>query len=156
MVVGDVVAALVDVGEQHLVALEGLARGVLARVIVLHGEDVEVGAAGLVIDIVVEGASHAGRREDGVEPVGHLGALVDPDAHDTLVGLAGGIARELVEELRRVYLGAGRFGVLGIDGAEPVASALDGAGLLTQGEVESQISRRGRRGHAAVACTDDE
>ncbi len=156
MVVGDVVAALVDVGEQHLVALERLAGLVLAGVVVLHRGQVEVGAAGLMIDIVIEGAGHAGSREDGVEPVGHFGRLVDPYAHHALVGLTRGVASELVQQLGGVHLGSGGLGVLGVDGTEPVARLLDRFGLLAQGEVEAQIGCRGGCSHAAVASADDE
>ena len=156
MVVGDVVALVVDVRQQHLVALERFAGGVLARVVVLHREKLETRAARLVIDIIVEGARHAGLREDGVDPVDHAGALLDPHADDALVALARGVARELVEQAPFVHMRAGCLGVLCVDGAEPVAAALDGAGLLAQHEVDAQIGGRGGCGHPAVSCADDQ
>ena len=59
VLVGDVVTLLVDIGEQDLIALEPIAIGVLAGIVVLHRRDIVAGAAGLMIYIGIEFAGHA-------------------------------------------------------------------------------------------------
>ena len=89
-------------------------------------------------------------------PINVFGRIVDPTLDELLVALAGGVARQLVQELRPVDGHVVGLGVSGVYAAEVLAGLGNLVALIADNEVEAQIGRRASSGKASRAGANDE
>ena len=151
--------------EQNVVTLAGQALGddVVARgrdvrglPQVLHIGHIVVGTARGVLGRHVQHDLFAGVFHYLGHPINVFGRIVDPTLDELLVALAGGVARQLVQELRPVDGHVVGLGVSGVYAAEVLAGLGNLVALIAGNEVEAQIGRRASSGKAGRAGANDE
>ena len=151
-VVQDRVALLGGLLHEKVVA-HGVGVGRLP--VVLHDGQVVVGAARGVVARHVDDALLAGGLHVAAHPLDGLGGVLDEHLDEVAVGLARGVAADLVEELAGVH-GLLALGVLGVDAAQILARLGHAGGALHADAVEAQLGGGRGGGGTGAARTDHE
>ena len=102
----------------------------------------------------VDDAFLAGGLHVAANPLDSLSGVIDEHLDEVAVGLAGGVAADLVKELAGVD-GLLAGSVLGVDAAEILAGLRHASGALDRDAVEAQLGGSSGSGRTSTARTDD-